>query len=88
VRSGRGRGVVRRLCLYKLPTTTAYPSDATCVVRAGSGGAARVNRDRGGSRLGVSHVYGVVTQLAGNCNRVDSQKSRDMQIARDIWNMP
>jgi hypothetical protein len=41
-----------------------------------------------GSRVGVSHVYGVVTQLAGNRNRVDSRKSRNMQIARDIWNMP
>jgi hypothetical protein len=41
-----------------------------------------------GLRVGVSHVYGAVTQLAGNRNRVGSRKSRDMQIARDICNMP
>jgi hypothetical protein len=41
-----------------------------------------------GSRVGVSHVCGVVTQLVGNRNRLNSRKSRNMQIARDIWNMP
>jgi hypothetical protein len=41
-----------------------------------------------GSRVGLSRVYGVVTQLAGNRNRVDSRKSRNMRIVRDIWNMP
>jgi hypothetical protein len=51
--SGRGRGVVRRLCLYFLSITAAYPSDTSCVVRSGSGGAMLVHWDRGGVARGV-----------------------------------
>jgi hypothetical protein len=46
--------------LYKLPITTAYPSDVSCVVRSGSGGAARVHRGRGGVACGgvaFMHAY-------------------------------
>jgi hypothetical protein len=50
--SGRDQEVVRLLCLFKLPITNAYPSDATCVVRSGSGGVARVIRERGGVARG------------------------------------
>jgi hypothetical protein len=49
---GRVREVVRLLCLFKLPITNAYPSDATCVIRSGSGGVARVIRERGGVARG------------------------------------
>jgi hypothetical protein len=40
------------LCLFTLPITNAYPFDATCVVRSGSEGVARVNQDHGGVARG------------------------------------